>query len=218
MNTWNKNWQDQSIRENWLTPAPDVETLIPLFKSEGVTKILDLACGIGRHAFLFAQNGFSVTGTDSAQSAIDYCKNWFTQEGLKGDFQVRNMSDIPFEANSLDAVIAYNAVYHAYTHQIVKTIDQIYKSLKIGGFFYGTFIDTQNHRYGLGKEVEPNTFIMDEGPEIGVPHHYVDESELRDLFSNFFEILSIRRLDQDTRLYDSKTLSSKLSILGKKKC
>ena len=38
---------------------------------------------------------------------------------------------------------------------------------------------------GQGVEIEPGTFIHDIGDESGVPHHYFNEAEVRDLFTGW---------------------------------
>ena len=40
-------------------------------------------------------------------------------------------------------------------------------------------------RWQHGKEIEKNTFVRMDGSEAGVPHHYFDEQELRDLFKKW---------------------------------
>jgi len=41
-----------------------VEFIIKKLELTGKERILDLACGFGRHCISFAQKGFSVTGVD----------------------------------------------------------------------------------------------------------------------------------------------------------
>ena len=37
----------------------------------------------------------------------------------------------------------------------------------------------------MGTELEDGTFIQGNGPEKGVPHHFFDEGELRELLRDF---------------------------------
>ena len=60
MTKWDDNWRDQSFREQWLTPAPDVVDLVATMQKLGVETVLDLGCGVGRHAHLLAALGFEV--------------------------------------------------------------------------------------------------------------------------------------------------------------
>ena len=48
-----------------------VEFIIKTLALTGKERILDLACGFGRHCISFASKGFSITGTDINKKYID---------------------------------------------------------------------------------------------------------------------------------------------------
>lgn len=48
--------------------------------------VLDIGCGFGRQAFLLAQHGFSVTGTDTSDVFIDIATKLFDKYGYEGQF------------------------------------------------------------------------------------------------------------------------------------
>jgi hypothetical protein len=54
--------------------------------------------------------------------------------------------------------------------------------------------------------IEPDTFVLDEGDEAGVPHHYADEADVRDLFRGW-ELVSlaeqvIRYVEQGANFFE----------------
>jgi len=52
--------------------------------------------------------------------------------------------------------------------------------------FMASLLNTKSGRVDLrGKEIEKNTFVRQDGPEAGVPHHYFDEQGIRDLFKKW---------------------------------
>lgn len=216
MEQWDNNWRDSSFRENWLTPAPDVVELATTLRQRRVKTVLDLGCGIGRHAHLLAVEGFSVTGTDASPAGIDFCRRWFEEEGLVGEFFVRDMGSITEPPGSFDAVLAYNSIYHCRRSQLETILDLIADVLSANGVFYGTFIDKKNRKYGVGREIEPHTFVMDDGFEAGVPHVYVDEADLRAMLSRF-EIRSLTQIEQKTNIHIDYPSSSKLAVLAVKR-
>jgi hypothetical protein len=57
--------------------------------------------------------------------------------------------------------------------------------LKPGGRLVLTLLSTRDRRYGLGRESDPNTFVIDGEEEKGHPHHYVDAVGAADLFGGF---------------------------------
>lgn len=64
------------------------------------SKILDLACGKGRHALHFAKKGYQTTGVDLAQESIDIAKKQ-AHENIQ--FEVHDMRE-PFIINGFDYV------------------------------------------------------------------------------------------------------------------
>jgi hypothetical protein len=54
----------------------------------------------------------------------------------------------------------------------------------------GTLKSTKADSYGSGQEIEPHTFVADNGLEKGILHHYFDETSIRDLFKKW-ELISL---------------------------
>jgi 2-polyprenyl-3-methyl-5-hydroxy-6-metoxy-1,4-benzoquinol methylase len=63
---WDDRWTTPEGRADWLVPHPAVTALVPVLKARGAEHVLDLGCGVGRHALLFAEHGFAVEGIDGA--------------------------------------------------------------------------------------------------------------------------------------------------------
>ncbi|MEE8442139.1 MAG: methyltransferase domain-containing protein, partial [Dehalococcoidia bacterium] len=67
---WEAYWSGDDDHSWWRRPAPEVLEFIAAQSPEERPDVLDLGCGLGRHAVAFAQAGFSVTATDASESAI----------------------------------------------------------------------------------------------------------------------------------------------------
>jgi hypothetical protein len=76
---------------------------------------------------------------------------------------------------------------------MLKALDEAVRVLKPSGLFVATLIFTKAWKYGLGQQVEHNTFIQPEELEVGVAHHYADERDALDLMTDF----AIQSLDQN---------------------
>ena len=63
---WDERWATPEGRADWLTPHPAVAALVPVLKARGAQHVLDLGCGVGRHALLLAEHGFAVEAIDGA--------------------------------------------------------------------------------------------------------------------------------------------------------
>lgn len=60
-----KEWNWNNVEQDrWLRPSEDSVYLAKKWQEEGVHSILDLGCGLGRHALYFTQKGFKVTAVD----------------------------------------------------------------------------------------------------------------------------------------------------------
>jgi tellurite methyltransferase len=63
---WDERWATPEGRADWLVPHPAVAGLVPVLKARGAQHVLDLGCGVGRHALFFAEHGFAVEAIDGA--------------------------------------------------------------------------------------------------------------------------------------------------------
>ncbi len=86
---WYKEWFDTSLYEKMYahrdeTDAKKLANLIQKHFPKGdYPEVIDLACGRGRHSFNFASAGYSVTGFDLSENAIEKAKGKITDD-LKG--------------------------------------------------------------------------------------------------------------------------------------
>ena len=118
-------------------------------------KILDLACGKGRHSIYLNSLGYDVTGVDLSESSIAYAKE-FENERLH--FKVHDMCQ-PF-GEQFDAVfnLFTSFGYFEKEEDNLKTIKAIKKDLNDFGF---GVIDFMNVNYVLENLVAKDTKIVD---------------------------------------------------------
>ena len=82
---WDERWATPEGRDDWLVPHPAVAALVPVLKARGTQHVLDLGCGVGRHALLFAEHGFTVEAIDGAAAGLDFaCR----EAVARGNWQV----------------------------------------------------------------------------------------------------------------------------------
>ena len=86
----------------WGLHDPDVqrreaESLLGLITPEGPVRILDLACGIGLHAIVWAKGGHGVTGVDLSETFIAKANEYARKEGVDASFIVSDIRDIEYE-------------------------------------------------------------------------------------------------------------------------
>jgi methylase of polypeptide subunit release factors len=69
---WDERWTTPEGCGGWLVPDPAVAALVSVLKARGTQHVLDLDCGVGRHALLFAEHGLAVEAIDDAAAGLDF--------------------------------------------------------------------------------------------------------------------------------------------------
>jgi len=142
-------------------------------------------------AFLQVE-GFDVHGADVAENGLDACAKSMREAGLPARLVRADMTAAPFADSTFDAGLATNVLNHNPRDRLQQAIDDVWRVLKPGGEFYLTVLNTWDWRYGSGDEVEPDSFVLAEGPEAGILHHFFSESDLRN-WLRAFEVAELRR-------------------------
>ena len=169
---------------------------MPQLRERGLLRVLDLGCGIGRHAHYLASQGFSCVGVDASETGLNYARRQAALAGLTIEYRSGPFYAVPFGDGRFDLVIAWNVIYHGDAEVVARTVAEIRRVLVPGGLYVGTQLSKRNRRYGLGREVRPDTFVVDdaEGDEVH-PHFYCDAARLIELHRGF-EVLELRDREQ----------------------
>jgi len=168
---------------------PDMEKIAKVFKEKGVQKILDIGFGTGRHIIFFSKKGFEIYGFDASPKGLSLAKQWLEEEGLTAELIFHRMEKkFPYADNFFDAIISIQVVHHNKIKDILTTVGEIERVLKSGGIIFITFPKLEG-RSNLDewrlKEIEAGTYIPQNGPEKGLPHHFFTLKEINDVFSSF---------------------------------
>ena len=134
---WYKNvWSLEIKNESWVEDTEnEVDFIIKTLGLSGKERILDLACGFGRHVLSFAKRGYSAVGVDITKDFIDDAKKTAWETGLNAEFIHSDIRDVYF-SNEFDVVLnlADGAVgYLENDAENLKIFDKIAKALKPGG-------------------------------------------------------------------------------------
>ena len=81
-----------------------VDFIIRKLGLRGGERVLDLACGFGRHSLELARRGFAVTGVDITPSYIRFAEEVAQKEGLNARFFCQDIREANFE-QTFDAVL-----------------------------------------------------------------------------------------------------------------
>lgn len=140
---WTLEIQDQSWVEE---TGHQVDFLIQALHLTGGERILDMACGFGRHALELAKRGFRVVGVDITPDYIAFAKEQAQREKLSAEFFCMDIREISF-SQEFDVVLsmADGAVgYLENEGENRRIFEAISRALKPGGKH---FMDIMNGSY-----------------------------------------------------------------------
>ena len=144
---YRKIWTLDIQNQSWVEDTKwQVTFLIDELKLQGGEKILDLACGFGRHSLELARRGFAVTGVDITPAYIQYAREQAKSEGLEARFLCADIREVGFKSefdlvlNMADGAVGY-LENDAENRKIFAVVS---KALKPGGRH---FMDIMNGSY-----------------------------------------------------------------------
>lgn len=193
-NSW--DWEAVEKTDYWMTPSAEGHFYMNKWKSEGRRRVIDIGCGVGRHSILFAENGFEVTAMDSSGYAVEQLRRYSDEHGLGIRCDVVDMIDMPYDDGSFDCAFAYLSVSHTDSEGFLRILSGIERILVPGGAVFMTLCskDTWSFTDAGYPRLDENTVVKTDGPEKGIPHYYVDQEDVKSLFSGF-ELISVRHVD-----------------------
>ncbi|MCS6930440.1 MAG: class I SAM-dependent methyltransferase [Saprospiraceae bacterium] len=129
-----------------------IDQLLKILALPEGARVLDLACGRGRHARYLAEKGFDVTGLDISENSIAYARQ-FEHDRLT--FYQHDMRQ-PFRVNYFDAVLNLFTSFGYFDTDLEheRVLRNVYGSLKPGGLFLLDFFNAQWVRQHLVRQEE----------------------------------------------------------------
>jgi SAM-dependent methyltransferase len=129
---WTMDIQDMSWVEQ---TAQQVDFIFEILQLRGKERVLDLACGFGRHALELARRGCSVVGVDITADYIAEASKQAKQGTLAAEFICADVRDITFhEAFDVVLNLADGAIgYLEDDAENLKIFDRVASALKPGG-------------------------------------------------------------------------------------
>ncbi len=113
----------------------EVERAMRMLRPAGGERVLDLACGSGRHSLELKRKGFEVVGADISPELLEIARRDAAKEGLEVSFVEADLRELEFEAE-FDIVLSLNdgAIGYLETEaENLRTFAVISRSLKPGG-------------------------------------------------------------------------------------
>lgn len=178
------NWTDVEPRQVYNLPKRAPDQLIVDLAEElpygGV--VLDYGCGAGRHLRYLSKLGFLLIGIDPGVGQLEVAD----QAAPNAKLNVLHFgTPIPLPDASIDGALSTWAMYHATRSILNWSFSEILRVLKWGAPFFFNLISTRDFKYGVGIELDRNTYTETRGGSHGELHHFVDLHELNSIINRF---------------------------------
>jgi 2-polyprenyl-6-hydroxyphenyl methylase/3-demethylubiquinone-9 3-methyltransferase len=95
--------------------------------------VLDIGCGGGYLSEALAQYNYNVTGVDMSASSIAIARQHAKSLHLKIKYMVGSATELPFEDNAFDVIVASDVLGHI--PELTIALDEIFRVLKPKGIF-----------------------------------------------------------------------------------
>ena len=154
-------------------------------------KILDLGCGAGANTVFLTKEGFQVWATDISKNGLKVTKKRLKDNKLRATLKIATMENQPFSDNFFDGVISHGVFYYNDREGFQKAVLEMYRILKKRGKAFVFTRSTDDYRFGKGKKIDRNTFILniEDTNEKGMVNHFLDREDINRIFSKFKEII-----------------------------
>jgi SAM-dependent methyltransferase len=127
LETTHMPWADRTVAE--------VDRAMAMLRPQGGERVLDLACGIGRHSTELSRRGFDVVGVDISAELIELAKRDAGEQGLDIAYVEADLRELEME-DEFDIVLSLNdgAVgYFETDEENYRTFEVVARALRSGG-------------------------------------------------------------------------------------
>ncbi len=110
-------------------------------------RVLEIGCGMGLHASLFAKAGAQITTMDLTATATRLARRRFSANKIPASIIRADGEQLPFSANTFDQVWSWGVIHHSMHTETI--VDEVYRVLKPGGLFQAMVYHRQSVRYWI---------------------------------------------------------------------
>jgi 2-polyprenyl-3-methyl-5-hydroxy-6-metoxy-1,4-benzoquinol methylase len=188
------NWSTY-VDDYWKNIADEFLPVAAAWKAKNFAKVLDLGCGIGRHALSLAKMGFSVSAFDLSEAGLAQLDRAAQEENVQIDTRLGDMLALPYETGAFDCVLAFHSIYHTDLAGLARVISEIDRVTRPDGEIFITLNSKDSDAWSLysQRRIDEYTLLKTGGPEEDVPHTYLEYKDVMDLMRGF-QILKLQQI------------------------
>lgn len=194
----------------------EVDRAIMMLRPTGGERVLDLACGIGRHSLELRRRGFEVVGIDISEELLEMARREAEAQSLEVTFAQADLRELTYEGE-FDLVLSLNdgAVgYFETEEENRRTFEVIARALRGGG---GHLVQLPNVLHAE-KNLPKKSWIAGESTLELSDHHwnaqdrYIEGSTVPIRFGEVFE--KYEPIPFRQRLYSAEELAEIYASVG----
>jgi len=194
----------------------EVDRAMMMLRPQGDERILDLACGIGRHSLELRRRGFEVVGVDISQDLLEMAERSAQEQSLDVSFVQADLRELSFE-DEFDLVLSLNdgAVgYFETEEENLRTFAVISQALRSGG---GHLVQLPNVLHAEAHLPQKSWIVGESTLELSDHHwnandRYIEGSTVPIRFGEVFE--KYEPIPFRQRLYTAEELADIYGSVG----
>jgi SAM-dependent methyltransferase len=140
---WDREYVSKLV-DRWQEGVNEAMTILEITSLPQGARVLDLGCGIGRHALTFAKAGLEVVGLDLNGIAIKRAQELSRSKKLDGTFLQQDFRSIEYQGE-FELVLFLDSSFGLFTEEENrKMLEQSLRALTTGGFL---IIESYNREF-----------------------------------------------------------------------
>jgi SAM-dependent methyltransferase len=179
---------------------PD-ENLVRLFSGRYIAipkppaVVMDHGFGHGNNLLFASTKGYDCAGCEISRNLIEETKKIFSYHGVEADLRQISGLEIPFEDESCDIVISWNAIhYNGTLPSVIRIIEEFYRVLKDGGVLLLSTLHPNSCMFDRMQKIDDFSYKITKKSEYDNREGLVffatpSLQELQQFFSQFSKVL-----------------------------
>jgi SAM-dependent methyltransferase len=182
-----RNTPLEKIPWNIETP-PEVLTKLVASGKVRPCRAIDLGCGAGNYAVWLAGLGFEVTGVDSSPTAIRIASERAAKTGVRCTFVTADLlGDLQAVEGTFDFAYDYELLHHLLPEERAVYIKNVHRLTNPQATYLSVCFSEEDPQFGGHGKTRKTP--------VGTILYFSSESEIRNLVSPHFDILSLKTID-----------------------
>ncbi|MDR3125546.1 MAG: class I SAM-dependent methyltransferase [Candidatus Nomurabacteria bacterium] len=190
------NLDDTPNQSGWrsIRPASDFLDFVKKLEQRHISgRALDLGCGNGRHAIVFAKNDFETYGLDFSENAIKLAENNASKNHIDTiNFSVGDALNLEYADDFFNVINDDGCLHHIDPTDWQKYVENIFRVTKPDGTLR---VKVFSKNSGNMSEASSNNrwqFSASSGYT-----YFFDETEIRNIFAKHFHITELKEISHD---------------------